>query len=113
MKRDTRLYLDDMIDAIDMISTHAKGITLDQFSHDELLQSAVLRWITIIGEAAKHIPKSVRDKHPDIPWKQIAGARDILVHEYFAVQLRRAWQILEDDLPVLKANLEVIRNNLK
>ena len=113
MKRDIRLYLDDMIDAVDKISTHKTSVTFEQFSRDELLQSAVLRWITIIGEAAKHIPKTTRDKHPEIPWKQIAGARDILVHEYFAVQLRRSWQIVENDLPGLKHKLEAVRDGTK
>ncbi len=69
---------------------------------------AVLRRLAIIGEAVKHLPNNLREKHKQIPWKQIAGARDIFVHEYFGVGIERVWETIHADLPELKSLVETL-----
>ena len=105
MKRDLRLYLDDILESIDRIQEYTKDINEEQFSRNTQVQDAVLCRLEIIGEAVKHIPKRVRDRYPHIPWQRIAGTRDILIHEYFGVRLQKAWKITCEDLTDLKANI--------
>lgn len=83
MKRDYRFYLEDMLEAMDKIERYTRGLTFEQFSGDDKTVDAVIRGFTILGEAAKNIPATLRTKYPDVPWKDIAGMRDKLVHEYF------------------------------
>lgn len=91
MKRDLRLYLDDILDCIDKIEKYTGDTTEDGFYNDVLLQDGVIRRLEIIGEAAKHVPQRLRSKHPGIPWPDIVGMRNRLTHEYFGVHLQRAW----------------------
>jgi uncharacterized protein with HEPN domain len=72
-----------------------------------------LRRLEIIGEAVKHIPKRVRNNHPDIPWQKIAGMRDVLIHEYFGVNLMRVWQVVTKDIFLLKTIIEKIKGELE
>ncbi len=106
MKRDVRLYFDDILESIEKIEDYTKGLTEDEFSKNSQIQDAVLRRFAIIGEAVKHLPKEFKDKHKQIAWKQIAGARDIFVHEYFGVKLTRVWKTIKKDLPELKRLME-------
>ena len=76
-RRDLRLYLDDILDSIDKIQQYTQGITEDEFLRTPQVQDAVLRRVEIIGEAVKQIPLRIRDQYPNIPWKKIAGTRDI------------------------------------
>lgn len=105
MKRDLRLSLQDVVDSIDKIEEYTKGVSEDSFYENSQVQDAVLRRLEIIGEAVKHIPKRVRDKYPEVPWKQIAGTRDVLSHEYFGVHLRNTWKIIHDDLAELRGKI--------
>ncbi|MBI2906501.1 MAG: DUF86 domain-containing protein [Chloroflexi bacterium] len=91
MKRHPRLYLEDILKSIDIIQDHTKGITEEGFYGSMLIQDAVVRRLEIIGEAAKHVPARLRAKEPSIPWQDIAGMRNRLAHEYFGIQLHRAW----------------------
>ena len=102
MARDIRLYLDDILESIKKIEDYSKDLTEEQFSRDTEIQDAVLRRLAIIGEAVKHLPGDLKEKHQQIPWKQIAGARDIFVHEYFGVGMERIWKTIQEDLPELK-----------
>lgn len=70
------------------------------------VQDAVLRRLEIICEAVKHIPDKVKEKHPEVEWKKIAGARDIFVHEYFGIKLERVWDTIANDLLPLKEQVE-------
>src|SRR3990167_2731977 len=102
MKRDIGLYLDDILESVEKIEEYTKGLGEEEFSRNSQLQDAIPRRFAIIGEAVKHLPKEFKEKHKQIPWRQIAGARDIFVHEYFGVKLERVWKTLQEDLPELK-----------
>ena len=77
----------------------------EAFQHDDKTQSAVIRKLEIIGEAVKQIPEEERRQYPQIPWKQIAGMRDKLIHFYFGVDAKLVWQTIKKRLPVLENNL--------
>ena len=102
MKRDIKLYLDDILESIQKIEDYTKDLTEEQFSRNTEVQDAVLRRLAIIGEAVKHTPEDLKSKHKQIPWKQIASARDVFVHEYFGIGMERIWKTVQQDLPELK-----------
>ena len=108
MKRNIKLYLNDIIESIKRIEGYMKCITKETFPKDDKLQDAVIRRLEIIGEAAKNVPIDYRNKHPEIEWKKIAGMRDVLIHAYFGVVLERVWVAVRNDLPILKKQLNKI-----
>ncbi len=80
----------------------------DSFDQHELVQTWVIHHLEIIGEAARSIPQGFKDSHPEIPWKQINGMRNILVHQYFGINRDRVWAVIEADLPNLKKGVDAI-----
>jgi len=110
MKRDYRLYLDDILEAIEKIGEYVKGMSFDEFAEDTKTIDAVVRNLEIIGEAAKHIPLTMRETYPGIPWKEMAGMRDKLIHDYFGVNLEIVWETIKKRLPevnlLIKETLE-------
>jgi len=85
MKRSINLFIEDILDSISNIESFSEALTEQELSKDKLRQSAIVRQIEIIGEAAKNIPSPIRKKHPEIPWKDLAGMRDVITRGYFKV----------------------------
>lgn len=106
MKRDYRLYLDDMLEAIGKIERYTDGLSYEQFRKDDKTIDAIIMNFAIIGEAAKQIPAKIRKYYPGIPWKEMTGMRDKLVHEYFGIRLDVVWETIMVRLPQLKPMIE-------
>ena len=104
--RDYTLYVKDIVAAIDSIEQFIAGMTVEAFCADDKTVSAVTRKLEIIGEAAKQIPDTVRQDHPLIPWKEMAGMRDKLVHFYFGVDHQLVWRTITERLPRIKPEIQ-------
>ncbi len=107
-KRDYRLLLEDILEAIDKIKTYTKGLSYEQFVDDIKTLDAVIRNFEIIGEAAHNIPEAVKDKYHEIDWHKIVGIRNRIIHEYFGVDYKILWRIISNNLDELKENIENI-----
>ena len=108
MSRDYKIYLEDILTAIDKIQSYTQNISFEKFSEDEKTLDAVVRNLEILGEAIKNVPEEIRKKHPDIEWKKISGLRDILIHEYFGVDKDIIWDVLQHKLPLLQKQIKMI-----
>ena len=109
-KRDYRLYIDDIIEAIKKVEKYSKGLSFIKFSEDPKIVDATVRNFEIIGEAAKHIPLKIRRKYPAVPWKAMSGMRNKLIHEYFGVNKKVLWKTIKEDLPKARPLIiEVLR----
>ena len=111
MKKDDTVFLKHIVDAINLIEEYLKDKSYEEFKDNHMLQDAVIRELEIIGEAAKNLSKEFRNKHSDIPWRQIAGMRDKLIHGYFGVDLDAVWDTATIDIPSLKERLQEILKN--
>ena len=105
MTRDVRVYLEDILESIARIEEYTTGYDEPRFMRTAQIQDAVLRRLEVIGEAVKNVPQSLRDRYPQIPWKTIAGLRDVLIHQYFGVNLLRTWKVVKEDLPGLRVQI--------
>ena len=105
MKKDDTLYVTHIRDAISAIEKHCAGVSREEFMERRIIQSAVIRELEIIGEAAKNISDEYRNLHSDIPWKDIAGMRDKLIHGYFGVDLGLVWDTVQVKIPKLKEQI--------
>ena len=99
MKRTYVLYLKDILEAIERIESYVKGFTFEQFAKSTLVIDAVVRNFEIIGEATKNIPEEIKRENPLIKWKEMAGMRDKLAHEYFGVDIDILWKTSINRLP--------------
>jgi uncharacterized protein with HEPN domain len=106
LNRDPRLFLDDILEAIKKIDAYRKSLTFQEFSEDDKTVDAVVRNFEILAEAAKHIPSEIKRKYPQVPWRQMAGTRDKLIHVYFGVNLKVLWKAMNKDVPSLKPKIE-------
>ena len=113
MKRNELLFLKDILESISKIGKFSKGLSKEKFMKNELKQSAIIRKIKIIGEAVKNISNKTKDKYPEIKWRNIAGARDIFIHGYFQVDIERVWDIIQNNLPNLKKQIQKIKKDLE
>ena len=106
--RDVTQYLEDMLDAAEKALSYTSGMNRDQFLESEQMILIVSRLLEIVGEAAKRIPEPIRLQNPDVPWKDITGTRDILIHAYFHVDAEQLWRTVTEDLSPLRDALRRI-----
>lgn len=110
-KRDPRLLMTDVLDAIEKIERYTAGLTFDQFEANEMVLDAVVRNLEIIGEATRHIPATLRERYTQVEWSRVVGFRNIVIHAYFAVDVEIVWTIATQRLSELKAVLaEMLRD---
>jgi uncharacterized protein with HEPN domain len=106
--REWRLRIQDILEAIDKIERYVSRLSFEQFQADPKTVDAVVRNLEVIGEAVRHLSSDLKDLPADVPWTDIAGMRNILIHEYFGVDLRIIWQTITNDLPELRGQLRRI-----
>lgn len=102
MEKDDTIYLRHVFDAINIIEEYLQDMDEEKFKATRLIQDGVIRQVEIMGEAIRHISKDLRYTYSEIPWQDIAGMRDKLIHDYFGVDLEKVWLTTQEDLPVLK-----------
>jgi len=112
-KRNSKLYLKDILEAIQKINNYTKNLSFEEFSQNTMVVDAVIRNFEIIGEATKHIPEEIRKSYPEIPWKEMAGMRDKMIHEYFGVDLEIVWKTIKIRLPQILPLLGQIYGSVK
>ncbi len=108
MPRDFNLYLEDILECIDKVSRYVAGLSFANFLKDEKTIDAVNRNLEIIGEAARNIPEQIKIKHPEIEWRGIIGLRNILIHEYYSLTLKIIWDIIQNELPILREQIKQV-----
>ncbi len=110
-KRDPRLFLTDMLESIEKVQRYTSGLSFDEFEANDMALDAVVRNLEIVGEAARQIPASVRERYNQIEWSRVVGFRNIVIHAYFAVDVEIVWTIATQRLPALEAVLrEMLRD---
>ena len=106
--RDWRILLQDILESITEIEQRTKGMTFEEFAKNQTTVKAVLQDFIIIGEATRNVPKEIQSRYPLIPWRLMAGMRNVATHEYFQVNLSRVWATIQEDLPTLVPQLQEV-----
>ncbi|MBF0342864.1 MAG: DUF86 domain-containing protein [Nitrospirae bacterium] len=110
--RDYTLYLEDIIESIELIEQFVAGMEMEDFKNDIKTSDAVIKRFENIGEATKNIPKDLKARYPEIPWKEMARMRDKLVHLYFGVEYELLWSAIKTSLPSIKPLLSKMLDEL-
>lgn len=111
MLREPHVWLDDIIESCRKIQAYTRNMTSTQFRADERTVDAVVRNLEVIDEATKQIPDSLRQRRADIPWRKIAGLRDVLIHAYFGIDYDIVWSVVEDRIPELDEAARELRKS--
>lgn len=104
-KRTSLLFLKDILDSIQKIEKYTEGLSLEQLKKQEMVVDAVVRNFEIIGEAVKKVPKDIKRKYPEVAWKEAAGFRDILIHDYFGIEIQAVHDTIKNNLPEFKKHI--------
>jgi uncharacterized protein with HEPN domain len=113
MKRKVALYVHDILQNMQDAEEFIQGLSYDQFAKDKKTFNAVVRAIEVIGEATKNVPASVRNKYTAVPWKEMAGMRDKVIHLYFGVDREAVWLVAKERIPVIKPIIEQVLRDLE
>jgi len=106
MKENDEVYLNHIVDAIERIEEYCQGVSRQKFLKNKMVAAAAVRELEIIGEAARNVSREFRKMNPELPWEQMTGTRNRLIHEYFGVDLEIVWQTIIQDLPNLKNSVK-------
>ena len=104
-------FLIDILEAGEHIATYIEGLDYEDFLDSQLVQDAVMRNLQIIGEAVKRLSPETRVEHPDVPWREMAGLRDRIVHDYFGIDYEVVWSVIAEELPDLVPLVEAIADS--
>ncbi|MCI0454651.1 MAG: DUF86 domain-containing protein [Candidatus Dadabacteria bacterium] len=113
MKRSSELYIKDILDYMERAETHIKGLSLGEFLDENKTCDAVIRCIEVIGEATKNVPEDIRKKYASIPWRDISGMRDKIIHAYFMVDFENVWLVVKEEIPKLKPMIKKVLDDLQ
>ena len=108
MKRDYKLYINDIRECILQIEKYLKNVSEEEFKKNKLVQDAVIRRLEIMGEASKNIPRSLKEKNKQVPWLAMTHFRDLIAHSYFSTSIQRIWIAATKDLKVIKETMRKI-----
>lgn len=106
-------YLEHILDSIGKINLYTRGISKEDFQAATMVQDAVIRQFEIIGEAAKRVSEELKQENPGVPWKDMAGMRDVLIHDYIDVEIDVVWKTVQDYLPALERQIKAIVKSLQ
>ena len=112
MSRNVALYVQDIVEALRNVVEFTTGMTRSEFFDDKKTRDATIRNLEIMGEAAKKVPDGIRSLAPDIPWRRVAGLRDVLAHDYFGIDSAILWDIIVNEVPALVWKFEQLRERL-
>ncbi len=111
MKRYYQDYINDILEECNYLIDRSRNLSLSKFEKNEDLRRAFIRSLEVIGEAVKKLPEEIKEKNKHIPWKEIAGMRDKLIHDYFGVDYEIIWLTVKEDIPLLKEEIEKLRED--
>lgn len=103
--KDNKIYLEDIISSIKKIEKYINDISFEEFSDNEMIVDAVVRNLEIIGEAARNLADDFKETNNHIPWRNMIGLRNIMIHEYFGIDLNIIWKVVTDDIPKTKPEI--------
>ncbi|XRP97636.1 DUF86 domain-containing protein [Methanocaldococcus sp. 16A] len=112
-KRDSKAFLYDILEHMDDIINFTKDMDYEDFLNNKAIKYAVVRCLEVIGESVKNLPFELREKYPHIPFKELAGMRDKLIHQYFGVDYAIVWETAKYEIPILKKEFEKILKELE